>query len=223
MTAITHSTETLGGSQAGEAYDRLLCAIRSGDLAPGARLTETDLARRLATSRTPVREAIRRLEADGLVDHIPRVGAAIRRLGHAEVMELYEMREVLEGTAARLAARTASEVELAELATLTADMRAATGADQAAALNRHFHATLLSASRNRFLQRSMDGLRKTLLILGPSTLEDTDRLAEALTEHDAVVEALATRDGVQAEIAMRAHIAGAQRSRLRQVRREAGL
>ena len=100
--------------QGQNAYERLFDEIRLGILRPGARLTETEIAERLAISRTPVREAIRRLEADGLVDHQPRTGAVVRSLDYPEIMELYEMRTVLEATAARLAARAASPVELEE-------------------------------------------------------------------------------------------------------------
>jgi DNA-binding GntR family transcriptional regulator len=206
-----------GSPQGQEAYARLLDEIRTGRLKPRARLTETDLARRLGISRTPVREAIRQLEADGLVTHVPRVGAAIRALDHAEVMELYEMRAVLEGTAARLAARAASDVELAELAAIDADLARA-GGPRLAELNRQFHRTLLDAARNRFLTRSMNGLSRTLLILGPSTLEEADRKAAARSEHAAVLAALIARDGAAAEDAMRAHIEASQRVRLRQLR-----
>ncbi|MEP3298505.1 MAG: GntR family transcriptional regulator, partial [Pseudoruegeria sp.] len=105
--------QNLGQGQS--AYDRLLAEIRAGSLKPGDRLTETELAKRLGISRTPVREAIRQLEVSGLVRHIPRVGATVRQLDYAEVMELYDMRVVLEGTAARMAARAASDIELSEL------------------------------------------------------------------------------------------------------------
>ena len=108
-------SEEMEGPQGQSAYRRLLAEIRTGQLLPGARLRETELAERLGISRTPVREAIRQLEADGLVTHQARQGATIRNLDYAEVIELYEMRSVLEGTAARLAARMASQVELAEL------------------------------------------------------------------------------------------------------------
>lgn len=206
-------------SQGHLTYLQLLEEIRSGRLAPGARLRETELAARLGTSRTPVREAIRLLEADGLVVHVPRLGASVRRLDHAEVTELYEMRTVLEGTAARLAARAASDVELAELASLHGEMAAAVGDSALSArLNRDFHATLLGAARNRYLARAMDGLQRNLMILGPSTLAEPERLAEAIAEHARVLAALTARDGPAAEAAMRAHIEGAHRQRLRQLR-----
>jgi DNA-binding GntR family transcriptional regulator len=200
------------------AYRRLLDEIRSGALAPGARLRETDLADRLGISRTPVREAIRQLEADGLVVHLPRQGATIRSLDHAEVVELYEMRAVLEGTAARLAARAASDIELAELMALNAELARAPAGPQARELNRQFHRTLIEAARNRFLVKSMSALQKTLLILGPSTLAEPDRAVSAVKEHGAVLVALQQRDGGAAEAAMRAHVEAALSARLRGMR-----
>jgi len=201
------------------AYRRLLDEIRRGDLVPGARLRETDLADRLGISRTPVREAIRLLEADDLVTHQPRLGATVRRLDHAEVVELYEMRAVLEGTAARLAARAASDVELGELAALNAAMTDAPDPMLARDLNRQFHRALIEAARNRFLVRAMGAIQKTLLILGPSTLSDPARAAEVGGEHAAILTALHARDGDSSETAMRAHIEAALRARLRDLRR----
>lgn len=208
-----------GSPQGQTAYHRLLDDIRQGSLAPGTRLREQDLARRFGVSRTPIREAIRQLEADGLVIHVPRVGAAVRSLEHAEVMELYEMRAVLEGTAARLAARGAADLELAELASLNEEMRAA--GDDAARhyrLNQQFHRALMDAARNRFLSASMAALGRTMLILGPSTLGTPARAVEAVAEHADILEALRQRNADAAERHMRAHIEAAHRERLRQLR-----
>lgn len=200
------------------AYRRVLEDIRSGLLSPGARLRETELAERLGISRTPVREAIRQLEADGLVIHLPRQGATIRSLDYQEVIELYEMRTVLEGTAARLAARAASDIEIAELAALNAELQATPAGHQNQELNRQFHRTLLDAARNRFLVKSMSALQKTLLILGPSTLSDPERAVDAVAEHAAVLAALQARDGNAAEIAMRRHVEAAMSARIRGMR-----
>ena len=211
-------------SQGQGAYQRLLEEIRQGQILPGARLREIDLAARLGISRTPVREAIRKLEADGLVEHVPRHGASLRRLSYAEVMELYDMRTVLEGTAARLAARAASDVELAELAEINARMTAATDAPaQVARLNRQFHTGILNAAKNRFLRNAMNSMSRTLLILGPSTLLDAERAETAAAEHEALLRALTARDGPGAEAAMRAHIEAAHRTRLRQLREAPGI
>jgi DNA-binding GntR family transcriptional regulator len=200
------------------AYRRLLDDIRSGALPPGARLRETELAERLGISRTPVREAIRQLEADGLVTHLPRQGASIRSLDYAEVIELYEMRAVLEGTAARLAARIASDIDLEELASLNAEMATAGPGAPAQELNRQFHRTLLDAARNRFLVKSMSALQKTLLILGPTTLADPARTLCAVAEHQAILDGLNARDPMAAETAMRAHIDAALKLRIKAMR-----
>lgn len=202
-----------------DAYQRLITDIRIGTLRPGDRLLEAELALRLGISRTPVREAIRLLEADGLVSHTPRTGATIRSLDYSEVTELYEMRTVLEATAARLAARTASEVELLELEALNAEMAAARS-DVAALyeLNHQFHRVLLDAARNRYLSHSVAALQKTLLILGPSTMQDTGRADEAIAEHGKLIAAMRARDEAGAEAAMRLHMQGAHRTRLRQLR-----
>ena len=212
---MTEDTELPQGQGA---YRRLLDEIRSGALAPGARLRETELADRLGISRTPVREAIRQLEADGLVAHLPRQGATIRSLDHAEVVELYEMRAVLEGTAERLAARAASDIELAELTALNTELADAPAGPQAKELNRQFHRMMLESARNRFLLKSMNVLQKTLLILGPTTLADPSRAVSAVAEHAAVLAALAARDGAAAEAAMRAHVDAALSARIRGMR-----
>lgn len=201
--------------QGRQAYMKILGEIRDGHLLPGQRLREVELAERMGQSRTPVREAIRLLETDGLVSHLPRVGAVIRSLNYVEVMELYEMRVVLEGTAARLAARAATEAELAQLESLNASFLTATGQLQAAEFNRRFHAMLLEAARNRYLVRAMLALEKSMLILGPTTLLEPQRRNLAGAEHLEIVTALRQRDGLAAEAAMRLHMEQAQMVRLR--------
>ncbi|MFC7704208.1 GntR family transcriptional regulator [Plastorhodobacter daqingensis] len=207
-----------GSSQGSGAYRRLLEEIRWGTLAPGTRLRETELAERFGMSRTPIREAIRQLEADGLVVHLPRQGATIRTLDYPEIMELYEMRVVLEGTAARMAAQAASMIELAELRTLNEELAQTSEAARLYELNRQFHLTLFDAAKNRFLIRAISGLQKTMMILGPTTLIAPDRAAEAVKEHYVILDALEARDGDAAEALMRNHLAGAHRARIRALR-----
>ncbi|MCL3883159.1 GntR family transcriptional regulator [Marivita sp. GX14005] len=204
--------------QGNAVYLRLMDELREGVLNPGDRLRETELAERLGVSRTPVREAIRQMEADGIVTHVPRQGASIRTLDYAEVMDLYEMRAVLEGTAARLAARAASDIEIAELIDMNHALAEKGSRPDAFALNRQFHAALLDAAKNRFLTRSITALQKALMILGPTTLTEPDRAERAVEEHRAVLSAIEARDGAAAEAAMRAHIEGAQRVRVRALR-----
>ncbi|WBU60931.1 GntR family transcriptional regulator [Paracoccus albus] len=205
-------------------YERLCEDIRSGVLSPGSRLREAEIAERHAVSRTPVREAIRRLEAEGLVDHLPRSGAIVRKLDYSETMELYEMRTVLEGTAARLAARAASSVELEELQAINDEMREADGhADRLVTLNRQFHHLLHEAARNRFLIKSMASVDNTLLILGASSMHLPERAVAAVDEHSKVLDALLARDGLAAESAMRRHMERAQFARLKILRHSAEL
>jgi DNA-binding GntR family transcriptional regulator len=209
-------------SQGHNAYLRLIAEVRAGKLRPNDRLTETEIAARFGISRTPVREAIRQLEADGLVLHAPRVGAVVRSLDYSEISELYEMRAVLEGTAARLTARTASATELAELEAINAEMRHAAGdVGRLYELNRDFHFAMLNAAKNRYLASSVGALQKTLLILGPSTMGEGSRADAALAEHAEVLAAIRMRDEEAAEDAMRRHIQGAHRARLRQIRERA--
>jgi DNA-binding GntR family transcriptional regulator len=215
---MTVGTQTAETRQGRDAYFRLVADIRSRVLSPGDRMTETEIAKRLGISRTPVREAIRQLESDGLVTHVPRVGAVVRTLDYAEITELYEMRAVLEGTAARFAARAASDIEISEMESINTEMAAATEVSELFDLNRQFHAVLLNAARNRYLIQSVEALQKTLLILGPSTMEEGSRAQEALAEHGQVIDALKRRDGAAAEAAMRNHIEAAHRTRLRQLR-----
>lgn len=205
--------------QGQDAYQRIVGEIRTGSLRPGDRLTETELAARLGISRTPVREAIRQLETDGLVVHTPRLGATVRRLGHAEISELYDMRSVLEGAAAQFAARAASDVELNELDAIHEAMRTTT---DIYALNQQFHAALLDSARNRFLIKAVGAINKTLLILGPSTMEDLARADTAYSEHTAILAALRARNPDDAGSAMRAHIEAAHQARLRQFRQNRG-
>lgn len=215
---MTEPADPQSGPQGSATYLQLLDEIRAGTLLPGDRLRETELAERLGVSRTPVREAIRQLEADGLVAHVPRQGASLRRLDYAEVMELYEMRAVLEGTAARLAARAASDVEIDELDRLNDRLAEEGTGAEAARLNRVFHATLLDGAKNRFLAKSMLSLQKALMILGPTMLSDAERAESAVVEHRDILAALKSRDGAAAEAAMRAHIEASQRLRIRALR-----
>jgi DNA-binding GntR family transcriptional regulator len=199
-------------------YAKIVHDIQSGTLLPGDRLTETDLAARFDISRTPVREAIRQLEGDGLVVHQPRLGATIRKLDHSEISELYEMRAVLESTAARLAARVASEPELDEISALHDAMKRTDEIETLYRLNQLFHAAILDAARNRFLVKATQSAQKTLLILGRSTMEQSDRAEIALQEHQVILDALRARDQTASERAMRSHIEGAHAARLLQNR-----
>lgn len=189
------------------AYEQLFQAIETGDLKPGDRLLETDLAARFGVSRTPVREAIRRLEAEGIVTHMPRVGAVVRALGQQEIVELYEMRIVLETTAASMAAKHASSAEIRTLENLNAQMaECPKDPIKVARLNRHFHRCIMQAARNQFLSHSYQALSHALILLGKTTLETEPRVATVVAQHEDIIEALKAAQPQDAKVAMRDHM-----------------
>lgn len=201
------------GSLAERAYDLFRDGLRRGAFRPGQRLLETDLAGQLGMSRTPVREAIRRLQSEGLVAHLPARGLCVAMYDAAEVDELYVMREALEGTAARLAAQHAGRAEILLLRAML-DQEAGLTGEAAAEHNRRFHRALHQAAHNRYLLRSLSAISDALLLLGPTTLQTPGRAAAAREEHARVVAAIAGRDSAAAESAARAHIAAAHAARL---------
>jgi DNA-binding GntR family transcriptional regulator len=201
------------------AYARLKEEIATGKMMPGSRVREVEIADRLGVSRTPVREALRRLEADGLVTHAPHMGAVVATLDHSAVIELYAMREILEGTAARFAARHASEVEIQDLAYLVeTEMDRAEDPAALAQINRAFHSALYHAGHNQFLLKALGALSDAMILLGGTTLAVDSRSTTAHEEHMAMVKAIAARDPDAAEGAAREHIRNAQRVRLKLLR-----
>jgi DNA-binding GntR family transcriptional regulator len=201
------------------AYTQLKNEIATGKMQPGSRVREVEIAERLGISRTPVREALRRLEADGLVTHVPHMGAVVAQLDHNAVIELYGMREVLEGTAARFAARHASEAEVQDLVDLVAtEMDLASDPAALAQINRAFHTALYHAGHNQFLLKALGALSDAMILLGGTTLAVESRSTTAHEEHTAMVKAIADRDADAADEAARVHIRNAQRARLKLLR-----
>lgn len=199
-----------------QVYDALLGEIRAGGFQAGDRLREEEVAERLSFSRTPIREALRRLENDGIVEHRPRVGAVIRSLGHTEMVELYEMRIVLERTAAQMAAKHGADAEFDALDALNDQIDARRDAPaHGAAINQDFHRSLYHAGRNRFLLESSRALNNALLLLGPTTYTDEGRIDVVVSEHRALITALRARDPDAAAKAAEAHLQTSLRVRLK--------
>lgn len=206
-------------SQSEIAYRKLFDAILRCEFRPGDRIREVDVSQRLGLSRTPVRDAIRRLETEGIIEHRPRQGAVIRSLDHSEVVELYEMRLVLEVTAAEMAAQHATEAEIDEIASLNDEMfRATDRPEDASRLNANLHRCLYRAARNRFLLDSTRALGNALMLLGPTTLDDAERVKLVHAQHAQIVEALRRRDRVAAGRAANVHLETSMRHRLRSLR-----
>lgn len=206
-------------SLASEAYHRLFESIRRGELSPGARVLEVALAAELGISRTPVRDAVQRLESEGLLVHVPRDGLVVRQLSKREIIELYAMRAVLEGTAARMAAQHVSDAEVLELEELNQSLADAAGDVNAMVdANRDFHHSLYHAAKNPFLLTSVTSLNNALALLGGTTVDAKGRVGQAVDQHCAIIDALKQRDGDAAEQAAREHMASAQRIRMRMLR-----
>jgi len=206
-------------SQGAAAFAKLMQALKDGVYQPGDRLREVEIADRLDLSRTPVREALRRLEAEKIIEHRPRVGAVIRTLGQTEVVELYEMRLVLERTAAEMAAKHAVEAEIDEMAALNDEIAGLReGGPQAAAVNQTFHRAIYLAARNRFLLDAARAMNNALLLLGPTTLADEDRIAVVVRQHGAILDAISAGDIEGAGAAAEAHLQTSLRHRLKVMR-----
>ena len=209
------SKRTSSLSSGESAYAALMTSLRDGTFSPGDRLREEEVGALLGLSRTPVREALRRLEADGIIEHRPRIGAVIRRLAHTEVVELYEMRVVLERTAAEMAAKHGSEAEFDTLEALNEQIEGARATPAVgAAINQDFHRGLYLAARNRFLIEAARALNNSLLLLGPTTYTDPERIDVVVRQHSSIVEALRMGDAEAAGAAAEAHLQTSLRHRL---------
>lgn len=210
MAATPASADQPSRSSATAAYDLLLDAIEGGVFLPGARLREAELALRFSISRTPVREALKRLESQGLVVHEAHHGAVVSSIGEEQIAELYMVREVLEGAAAREAAIHATPVEIELLFEMVARDRGLIGEPRKLAqTNRLFHARVRNASRNRYLARTLENLRLSLALLGRTSLAYPGRGDQAVDEHEAIVRAIAAHDPDTAEAAAKLHIRNA--------------
>jgi DNA-binding GntR family transcriptional regulator len=202
-------------SNATEAYELLLAGMEDGALHPGMRLREVDIAQRFNLSRTPVREALKRLELQGLVTHEPHHGAVVAALDYSQVAELFLFRETLEGMAARLAAQHATETEIKVMAEIVERDRG--HLDKPRTLirgNRAFHQQIRNSARNRYLSAALENLRITLAMLSGSTLKERSRREAVVREHAAIVERIAARDPDGAEKCARQHILAAFRVRV---------
>jgi DNA-binding GntR family transcriptional regulator len=195
-------------------YGKLRSAIRTQELKPGDRLREVELAERLGVSRTPVREALKRLEADGLTQVAPPRGFVVTELTHRRVMELYAMREILAGVAARFAAEQASPMEIQTLQELVAQQGSAKDAIAAARLNDRLREAITSAAHNEFLARATNSLNDALELLGATTYSIPGRIESGWKENKKIVEAIARRNGAVAEEAARLHVRNAAKLRV---------
>ena len=193
-------------------FVRLMEAIEKGELPPGARIREAALARQFGISRGPLREALRRLEGRKLVQHSQNLGVSVRSLSLEDMIEIFQIREALEGTACRLATEAMSDKEIDGLFELLKKHRAQIQRQRGEAYFQRagdldFHFRIAQGSRNKRLAELLcDELYYPVRIHRYRSSVRSGRAFKALEEHEAIVEAMRDRDPHRAETLMRAHI-----------------
>lgn len=194
------------------AYDVIRAAIVAGEFSPGERLPEEELARRAGVSRTPVRAALQRLASEGVIEFAANRGAQVAEFTEQDLQELFDLRAVLEGFAARLAARNATDEDLAHLGKLADEMeQLAAGTargrlERIAELNNEFHATIVDVAGNRLLAQQVSGLIQVPLVHRTFHNYDDEGLARSMAHHRELLTALRHRDVNWAGTVMRSHI-----------------
>jgi len=198
-----------------DAYTLILDAIDAGAYRPGDRLVESELAENFGMSRTPIREALQRLETQSLLVRDGR-SLMVASLDHSQMAELYVVRTELEGLAARLAAQHATPEEIRVLREMVASDRELIGDPSALArANRRFHKQIHLASHNRFLVQQLDLVHRSMALLASTSLAAEGRGDKAMEEHERIVGCIAGHDGEGAYQALRNHISNAFETRLR--------
>lgn len=197
--------------------DRLRRLIVNGSAAPGEPLPEAFLAQEFEVSRTPIREALKQLEREGLVEIRPRVGTFVRKPTAREILELFQLKEALEGLAASLLAQRGDVPELRRLQQNVEHEREAVRAqDQGryAELVHDFHRTLIVGADSQKLSEHYELLMNQLAYhrIVSQTLNLPNRLDHSHNEHRLIVEAIQSKDALAAELATRRHVAQTRQS-----------
>jgi DNA-binding GntR family transcriptional regulator len=191
-------------SLADKAYHEIRGLIVSLELAPGAVIDERELIERLEIGRTPVREALRRLAHERLVEVYPRRGMFVTGVDVRELARLSEVRELLEPEAARLAAERATDTDREQLGALLAELDAGTG--ELMDLDERIHRAVYRAAHNDLLEATLEQYYVLALRIWSMALDRSHELEEAVEAHRALLEAIQAGDGVRAADTMRAHV-----------------
>ena len=198
-----------------DAYELILHAIDTGVYGPSDRLVESELADRFGVSRTPIREALQRLETQSMLTRDGR-SLIVASLDHDQMAELYTVRTALEGLAAELAAQHAAAEEIKVLFDMVEQDREYIGnPTQLSRANRRFHRQIHLASHNRYLVQQLDLVYRSMALLATTSLAAEGRGIVALEEHLAIVQAIEARDGPAASKALRQHLSVAFETRLK--------
>lgn len=190
-------------------FNTLRQAILKGELAPGERLMEIQLAQKLGVSRTPIREAIRKLELEGLVLMIPRKGAEVAKISEKSLKEVLEVRRCLEEMAVELACQRMTEGDLRDLQKAAENFREAVtngSAMKIAETDEAYHDAIYNGTRNNRLVSILNNLREQMYRYRLEYIKDEDKRQILLIEHDKILKALKSRHVAEAKAAMREHI-----------------
>lgn len=204
-------------------FENIRQAIVKGIFAPGERLMEIQLADDLGVSRTPVREAIRKLELEGFVVMIPRRGTYVANLSIKDINDVYEIRISLDVLAAGLAAERIEPEELEELNRLLLEITKASASgsmEKIVKLDTAFHDVLYKASRNDRLRNIINNLREQITGIRGTSMRYPGRLADTIEEHRALVDSIAARDSEKAQAAARIHLENAEHTLLKAMAEE---
>jgi DNA-binding GntR family transcriptional regulator len=198
-----------------QVYRALKSAITSMDIyadGESAKLDERRLAEDLGVSRTPIREALSRLEQEGLVETIPRKGTFVARKSKEEILEMISVWAALESMAARLATRVASDAEIGELRELFVTFEGEKGPqariDEYSDTNIRFHQKIISLSKSALLKQMTDSLFVHMRAIRAQTITERDRADRSIIDHLHIIEAIEARDTELAERLVREHSFG---------------
>ena len=200
--------------------EKIRQAITTGIFKSGERLMEIQLAEEMGVSRTPVREAIRKLELEGFVVMIPRRGTYVADISIKDITEVYEIRTALDVLAAGLAAERISDEELEEMQRLLVEIGQHIeegNIDKIVETDTAFHDVLYQASRNERLVNIISNLREQITTLRGRSMHYPGRLTNTLEEHRAIVDSMAQRDVEKAKKAVRDHMENAEHTLLKAI------
>lgn len=206
----TLGTATRGDALAEQAYVVLRDAILSHQLLPGTRLSVPELARRLGVSRSPAREAVARIAYEGLATVEPHRGAVVADIRPQDLVEIYSLREVLEGLACRLASRRLRDNDVERLQEILDEHEQAIklgDLERHYELDQAFHAEIRRIARHQRLTDSLDRLQGQVRVAMSTTHRSRGGMPQALSEHQAILQALISTDPEHAERTGRAHVA----------------
>ena len=206
------------GGLASKVYHQIRAEILRGELVPGESVTEMGLASDCGVSRTPVREALRQLELEGLVELIPNKGAVILGIRPEDICDIYRIRSLLEGDAAARAAQRATEEDvrrLTEILDLTEFYISKENLQQLQAMDGQFHQLIYEMSGSRMLRHVLKDLHYYIGLTRAASLKSEGRAVRSVQEHRKVLEAIARRDSAAAQKQMTLHVENALKNVLK--------